>query len=74
VAVADAHVEVAVDAVEVHEIQLFERVAVTALRPFDQPPDLRGRLAASRRRGLLEAVVSHPQECAHGGRAKTPAC
>src|SRR5437870_1895677 len=43
VAVADAQMEVAVDAVEMEEIQLLERVAVTLLRSSDQRPHSRGR-------------------------------
>src|SRR5581483_11785680 len=39
VAVADAHVEVAVDAVEVDEVELFERLAVAALRTVDEAAD-----------------------------------
>ena len=38
VPVADAHVQVAVDAVEVEQVELLERVAVAFLRPRDEPP------------------------------------
>src|SRR4029079_9431464 len=42
VPVADAHVEVAVDAVEVQEVELLERVAVTLLCARDKRADVRG--------------------------------
>jgi hypothetical protein len=40
VAVADAQVQVAVDAIEVEEVELLERVAVAELRALDEGPDL----------------------------------
>jgi hypothetical protein len=48
VAVADTHLQVAVDAVEVHEIQLFERLSVPFLGPLDEAANLRrsGRFIA----------------------------
>jgi hypothetical protein len=48
VAVADTHLQIAVDAVEVHEIQLFERLSVPFLGPLDKAADLRrsGRFIA----------------------------
>src|SRR5207253_4494270 len=53
VAVADAHVQVAVDAVEVQEIELLERFAVSLLRLRDELTDVPGRLARSARDRLL---------------------
>ena len=47
VTVADAHVQVAVDAVEVDEVQLFERVAVALLTALDESADV---VAVRRRR------------------------
>ena len=50
VAVADADVEVAVDPVEVDQVQLLERVAVALLAAGDELAHVLGRLA--RRRAL----------------------
>ena len=56
-AVADAHVEVAVDAVEVDEVQLFERVAVALLGALDEPADVVRRLTGGLLLGRLGAHV-----------------
>src|SRR5205823_9261145 len=55
VAVADAHVQIAVDPVEVDQVQLFERIAVARLGTLDQPADPFGGLTRGllRSRGLL---------------------
>ena len=42
VAIADAHVEIAVDPVEMEQVQLFERDALAALRAFDELPHVIG--------------------------------
>ena len=39
VPVADAHVEVAVDAIEMEEVELLERSAIALLRALDERPD-----------------------------------
>ena len=60
VPVADAHVQVAVDPVEVDQVELFERVAVALLAELDEPPNLLvlgGRASAG---GLAPARRSHP--------------
>ena len=49
VPVADAQVQIAVDAIEVEEVQLLERVAVTVLPTFDERPHVRGRSRPSAR-------------------------
>ena len=54
--VADAHVEVAVDPVEVDQVQLLESVAVALLAAGDELPHVLGRLA--RRRALGGGI--HP--------------
>ena len=60
--VADADVEVAVDPVEVDQVQLFEGVAVALLAARDELPNVLGRLA--RRRvlgGRTHPVVVSPR-------------
>jgi hypothetical protein len=41
VPVADRHLQVAVDAVEMHEVELLERLPIAFLGAFDEPADLR---------------------------------
>jgi len=42
VSVADAHVQVAVDPVEMNQVQLFERRPLTLLATLDQTADVSG--------------------------------
>jgi hypothetical protein len=50
VPVAHGHVQVPVDAVEVDEVQLLERIAVAGLRALDERPDVRLRHSRRARR------------------------
>src|SRR5919201_2307870 len=59
VPVADGHVQVAVDAVEVEEVQLLERVAVAALRALDEPAHVRARRVATGPRAALGHLLRH---------------
>ena len=59
--VAEAHVQVAVDAVEMEEVELFQRRSLTLLRALDQPPQLPRRLACPRPSGLGR-FVRHPAQ------------
>ena len=58
VPVPDRHVQVAVDPVEVDQVQLFERRSVTLLPALDQPPDLRPRLLGPLRRAFRHSLRS----------------
>jgi len=58
VPVPNRHVQVAVDPVEVDQVQLFERSAVTLLAALDQPPDLRTRLLRPLRRTFRHSLRS----------------
>ena len=56
VPVSDRHVQVAVDPVEVDQVQLLERGAVALLRPLDELADVVGRFPLG---GLLRCVRTH---------------
>jgi hypothetical protein len=51
VPVAHAEVQVAVDAIEVGEVELLQRLAIAGLRTLDQRANLRGRADSHVRRG-----------------------
>jgi hypothetical protein len=60
VPVSDRHVQVAVDPVEVDQVQIFERRPVTLLSALDEPPDLRRGLPPPLRCRIRHPVWSAP--------------
>ena len=56
--VADAHVQVAVDPIEMEEVELLERFAVSLLSPLDESPQVVGRVHG-RRRGSTSGFLGH---------------
>src|SRR4030095_12256092 len=71
VTVADAHVQVAVDAVEVDEVQLFERVTVALLTALDESAYVVSVRRLGTRR-LAFARCSHQPLDARVTRPRTP--
>ena len=61
VPVPDRHVQVAVDPVEVDQVQLLERGAVALLSPLDELPDLGGRWALLRGLGHPKKGALRPR-------------
>jgi hypothetical protein len=49
VAVADVHVQVAVDAIEVEQVELLERLTLALLSLLDESRQILGRSAAAQR-------------------------
>ena len=57
--VPDAHVQVAVDAVEVEQVELFERLPVALLAALDEPPHVGGRVVAGRAAAWVASSAIH---------------
>ena len=53
VPVADAHVQIAVDAIEMEQVELLERSAIALLAAFDEPPNVGSRILGGTRRSLV---------------------
>jgi len=67
VSVADAHVQIAVDAVEVDQVQLFERCPLTLLATLDETADVSGRVLWRARRARVASSAINPEVPGSGG-------